>query len=357
MSEDQTHEIMASLRGSLANKNALLLTPLNVFSERFTYFYIYSVLKNETEKNIVWMCLKRSRNDVLGTFSEYGFDIEEFSDRIWFIDVGSGQEPTKNTFYCSSPTDYIKIGTHTSKLFGQHPDSILVIDGIGIISQDNSQVVENFISVLVKTVRESKGSMISMLEKGVVPSDREGVMRSFFDVIVDITESGEMHTEIGLKSMDVQYKIKKGQIHLTYIPKKVMRKRLKILVVDDEPDIPELIKLSLASGPYDFIEAYGGQEAVDTALEELPDLILLDIMMPDMDGYDVVEKLKRDKDGRNIAIIMVSAKTKVDDKIKGMELGIDDYISKPFDKREVDARIKMVMKRFGWKPPEETNGE
>ncbi len=357
MSEDQTHEIIDSLRESLRNKNALILTPLNVFSERFAYLYIYSVLKNETEKNIVWMCLKNTRNNVLGKFSEYGFDIEGFNERMWFIDIGSGQEPPTNTLYCSSPTDYIKIGTHTSKLFNQYPGSILVIDSLSVLSQDTLQVVENVINILIKTVRESKGSIISMLGKGVMPSEREGAMRPFFDVIVDITESGEMHAEIGLKSMDVQYKLKKGHIHLAYIPKKVKRKRLKILIVDDEPNIPELIKLSLASGPYDFIAAYSGQEAVDIALDELPDLILLDIMMPDMDGYEVVERLKKDKDGRDIAIIMVSAKTKVDDKIKGMELGIDDYISKPFDKREVDARIKMVMKRFGWKPPEKTSEE
>jgi DNA-binding response OmpR family regulator len=71
-------------------------------------------------------------------------------------------------------------------------------------------------------------------------------------------------------------------------------------------------------------------------------------MMPDMDGYEVVEHLKNSKTASEIPVMMISAKTAVEDKVKGMELGIDDYISKPFDKREVKARIKMIMRRFGW---------
>ncbi|MBP2030252.1 CheY-like chemotaxis protein [Methanohalophilus levihalophilus] len=352
MPGEQTEEILATLRRELEGKNVLLFAPANVFSERIIHFYTSSVLENIDDKKIIWLCLKDPREKVLSRFSEYGLDVESFLDRMWFIDVEKpGVEPAKNTLYCSSQTDYIKIGSYVGKLFTDYPDSLLIIDDLNVLSKDSLQVVENFGKFLTRSAREHSGSIISMLNVGG-SSEVENAMKSFFDVIINIDEAGEMHTEIGLKTLDFRYSVDKGEIELEYIQKKVKKDRLKILVVDDEPDIPDLIKLSLATEPYDFLVAYSGKEAVETATKELPDLLLLDIMMPDMDGYEVVEKLKTVRETSDIAIIMVSAKTNVEDKLKGMELGIDDYISKPFDKREINARIKMVMKRFGWNPPE-----
>lgn len=352
MPGEQTEEILATLRRELEAKNVLLLAPANVFSERIIHFYTSSVLENESDKKIIWLCLKDSREKVLSRFREYGIDIESSLDRIWFIDVENpAVEPAKNTLYCSSQTDYIKIGSHVAKLFTDYPKSLLVIDDLNVLSKDSLQVVENFGKFLTRTATEHSGSIISMLNIGS-SAEVENSMKSFFDIIIEISESGEIHTEIGLKTLDFQYHVDEDEIELEYIQKKVKKDRLKILIVDDEPDIPDLIKLSLASEPYDFLVAYSGKEAVEITNRELPDLLLLDIMMPDMDGYEVVEKLKKVRETSDIAIIMVSAKTNVEDKLKGMELGIDDYISKPFDKREINARIKMVMKRFGWNPPE-----
>jgi DNA-binding response OmpR family regulator len=165
---------------------------------------------------------------------------------------------------------------------------------------------------------------------------------------VELTSIGEIHAELGMKTLDARFHVEDGKLCFEYIQKKLKRGRLKILIVDDEPDISDLLQLSLSNQPYDFVVAYNGQQAIEATLKERPDLILLDIMMPDMDGYEVVERLKQSTTSSNIPVIMISAKTAVEDKVRGMELGIDDYISKPFDKREVNARIRMVMRRYGW---------
>ena len=125
-----------------------------------------------------------------------------------------------------------------------------------------------------------------------------------------------------------------------------------VLLVDDNPQNLKVLYETLKDKGYRLLIANEGEKALDLAHRHHPEVILLDIMMPDMDGYEVVEKLKQKSDTTDIAVIMVSAKTEVEDKLKGMKLGIDDYISKPFDKREINARIKMVMKRFGWEPTE-----
>ncbi|MCK5661383.1 MAG: response regulator transcription factor, partial [Methanosarcinales archaeon] len=132
------------------------------------------------------------------------------------------------------------------------------------------------------------------------------------------------------------------------IRKKPVEKRTRVLAVDDEPDILAIIKDSFMNEPYDIITATNGQEALDMVFKEAPDCILLDMMMPNMDGYQVMELLKERKSTCNIPIIMLTAKTEMEDKLKAMEMGADDYITKPFDPRELVARIRMVTRR-GWK--------
>jgi CheY-like chemotaxis protein len=350
MSGEQTEEILATLRKELDQKNVLLFSPMNVFSERMLHFYTYSVLKNTGDTNIIWLCLRDPRDKVLSRFADYGLDARAFSDRVWFIDIGTPETgPEDHTLYCDSRTDYTRMGAHVVNLFTSYPGSLLVIDDLNVLSTDSLSVVENFIDFLTKNSRDHSGSVMSMLNVSV-GGDMERSMKSFFNVLVRVSGSGDMHVETGLKSLDFRYRVSEGEIELEYIARKIRKDRLKILLVDDEPDIPELIQLSLAEEPYDFLVAYSGGEALQIAREEMPDLLLLDIMMPDMDGYEVVDKLKKVPETKDIAIIMVSAKTNLEDKLKGMELGIDDYISKPFDRREVNARIKMVMKRFGWNP-------
>lgn len=117
----------------------------------------------------------------------------------------------------------------------------------------------------------------------------------------------------------------------------------KILIVDDEKNIVDILKFNLTKEGYDTIEAYDGQTAVDLALNENPDLILLDVMLPGMDGFDVCKKIRMKK---STPILMLTAKEDEIDKILGLELGADDYITKPFSTREIVARVKANLRRI-----------
>lgn len=126
----------------------------------------------------------------------------------------------------------------------------------------------------------------------------------------------------------------------------------KILVVDDEEHIAELISYNLTSNGYKVITANNGNDAVKLAVEEKPNLILLDLMIPGKDGYDVCKDIRSNSDVRNTPIIMLTAKSEELDKILGLELGADDYITKPFSVRELLARVKAVLRRFSISEPE-----
>ncbi|MCX7950802.1 MAG: response regulator transcription factor [Clostridiales bacterium] len=119
----------------------------------------------------------------------------------------------------------------------------------------------------------------------------------------------------------------------------------KILIIDDELHIVELLKYNLEMNGYKVYYALNGNEGINIAYEKKPDLILLDIMLPEIDGFEVCKKIKRDDELANIPIIMLTAKGEEFDKILGLELGADDYITKPFSVRELVARIKVVLRR------------
>ena len=125
----------------------------------------------------------------------------------------------------------------------------------------------------------------------------------------------------------------------------VEKDKKKILVVDDEKSIRELLIFNLEKEGYDTIEACDGAEAVDKALSEKPDLILLDVMLPRLDGISVCKKLRYALNINTIPILMISAKDTESDKIVGLEMGADDYITKPFQIREVMARIKANLRK------------
>lgn len=116
----------------------------------------------------------------------------------------------------------------------------------------------------------------------------------------------------------------------------------KILVVDDDLNICELLKLYLENEGYVVFTAHDGQEAVDTFKNKTPDLILLDIMLPKMDGWQVCREIRKTS---SVPIIMLTAKGETFDKVLGLELGADDYVVKPFDAKEVMARVKAVLRR------------
>ena len=117
----------------------------------------------------------------------------------------------------------------------------------------------------------------------------------------------------------------------------------KIMIVDDDKNICELLRLYLAKEDFDTVLAYDGQQAVEAFEGEAPDLVLLDIMMPRMDGWEVCRRLREKS---KVPVIMLSAKGETFDKVLGLELGADDYIVKPFDTKEVVARIKAVLRRY-----------
>lgn len=127
----------------------------------------------------------------------------------------------------------------------------------------------------------------------------------------------------------------------------------KILIIEDEKDLVKGLKLNLADEGYEVNWAYDGEDGLRKALEEAPDLIILDIMLPKMNGLDICRELRQKN--MNIPIIMLTAKGKEIDKVVGLEIGADDYMTKPFSIRELLARVKAHLrrkKREGKKVPE-----
>ena len=118
-----------------------------------------------------------------------------------------------------------------------------------------------------------------------------------------------------------------------------------ILIVEDEKDIARMLEYNLKKEGFRTLAARNGESAVDNAGKERPDLILLDLMLPGMDGLEVCKALKNDKKASAIPVIMLTAKSQESDKVIGLELGADDYITKPFSPRELVARIKAVLRR------------
>lgn len=125
----------------------------------------------------------------------------------------------------------------------------------------------------------------------------------------------------------------------------------RLLVVEDEPNIRELLATSLRYAGFDVATAATGAEAIRLAAEHDPDLCVLDVMLPDMDGFTVTRTLR--EQGRAIPIVFVTARDSLDDKIKGLTVGGDDYVTKPFSLDEVVARIRAVLRRVGGGPAEE----
>ncbi len=120
---------------------------------------------------------------------------------------------------------------------------------------------------------------------------------------------------------------------------------LKILIVDDEPPIREVIRFALEAADFQTLEAGHANEAMKQITAENPDLILLDLMLPGRSGVEFARQVKQNPRTRDIPIIMLTAKSQEQDKVKGLDVGADDYITKPFSPRELLARIKAVLRR------------
>ncbi|MEC7222873.1 MAG: response regulator transcription factor [Verrucomicrobiota bacterium] len=119
----------------------------------------------------------------------------------------------------------------------------------------------------------------------------------------------------------------------------------KVLIAEDEADIRQLISFNLERESYDTLLAGDGQEAVLIAYNKIPDLIILDLMLPKMDGFSVFKELRLDSRTKDIPVIMLTAKAQLDDVIAGLEMGADDYLTKPFSPKELVLRVKALLKR------------
>lgn len=119
----------------------------------------------------------------------------------------------------------------------------------------------------------------------------------------------------------------------------------RILIVDDDPDILDILRLTLSEENYEVLEAKDGEEALNLVKTKNPDLVLLDYKIPKMDGRQVCHQIKQDLLLRHLPIIMVTAKGDLDDKVGGIDAGADDYVVKPFEPKELLARIRMILRR------------
>ncbi len=122
------------------------------------------------------------------------------------------------------------------------------------------------------------------------------------------------------------------------------RNPVKVVCIEDEPEMIELIKLILRRRNFELIGAVGGREGLSTVRKVKPDLVLLDLMMPDMDGWEVYQQMKADEDLNDIPVIVVTAKAQSIDKVLGLHIAkVDDYVTKPFGPQELLASVKKVL--------------
>lgn len=124
----------------------------------------------------------------------------------------------------------------------------------------------------------------------------------------------------------------------------------KILVVDDDRAINELIKVNLKLAGYDVIQAFDGTQGFALAKQELPNMLILDVMMPNVDGYTVAQRVRQNETTKNVPILMLTALSDIEDKGRGFSIGIDDYLVKPFDMEELKMRVKAILKRSNQLP-------
>lgn len=119
----------------------------------------------------------------------------------------------------------------------------------------------------------------------------------------------------------------------------------RVLIIEDESDIRELVAMNLSLAGLDVLEAKDGLEGLQTALREKPDLIVLDLMLPEMPGEEVLRKLRQDAKMREVPVIMLTAKSQTEDRTAGLEQGADDYLTKPFSPKELTLRVQGLLRR------------
>ena len=119
----------------------------------------------------------------------------------------------------------------------------------------------------------------------------------------------------------------------------------KVLIIEDEVDIAQLVAFNLERNGYLVDQVHDGREGLKKILKDQPDLVILDLMLPGLDGYKILKKMQRDPRSHSIPVLMLTAKSQIDDRLKGLELGADDYLTKPFSPKELILRAKAILKR------------
>lgn len=139
-----------------------------------------------------------------------------------FIDLLGGTEPHDDILYFSSPSDHTNIALACiTQLFDKFPGSLLVIDSMTVLGTDNMQVVKVFINFISTKVSEKNGSIMAILGKDTLKVESEALIKSFFEIIVELTNIGEIHTEIGMKTLDARFQVEDGKLSFEYIQKKL----------------------------------------------------------------------------------------------------------------------------------------
>lgn len=126
----------------------------------------------------------------------------------------------------------------------------------------------------------------------------------------------------------------------------------RVLVVDDEPDILSILVYQLSREGFRVSTAVSGRSAIETAISEIPDLVVLDLMLPELDGYEVLAQLRGHESTSAIPIILLTARTEEEERLRGFDTGADDYVTKPFSPRELVARVKALLRRTRAEPVE-----
>ena len=119
----------------------------------------------------------------------------------------------------------------------------------------------------------------------------------------------------------------------------------RVLIIEDEVDIAQLVAFNLERNEYLVDQVHDGREGLKKILKDQPDLVILDLMLPGLDGYKILKKMQRDPRSHSIPVLMLTAKSQIDDRLRGLELGADDYLTKPFSPKELILRAKAILKR------------
>lgn len=226
--------------------------------------------------------------------------------------------------------------------------------GMGIPADKLPHIFDRFYQVDDSYTRKAEGTGIGLtltkeliqLLGGTIDVKSTLGQGTAFTVELPITQKAEIKESESIELIEPNYtrpmNIQDEPIASLLISQKEARVKPLVLIVEDSPDVVRYLRICLQND-YRLISAANGIEGVSKALDQIPDLIISDVMMPEMDGYELCQKLKTNVETSHIPIVLLTAKGDIDSKIEGLELGADEYLAKPFEERELKARLKNVL--------------